>query len=239
MMYNTIKKLNLMLRNRKAYNIREYTREDIQIITGELGINISTLVNYLIDIALNQHNNRIAWGNNDSPLQKIQIVLSKRKESIEKGRQERCSLQEFEALAQYLKVSKQELLEKLIVCLFDTYEENIKLMETIEGMKDRLYVMRVKNNVLQKELDNRIDATENITNVHKRNTQAELVKQGITPARKSNVSLEVINRLKQQGLSNEAIAARLGVSRSTIWRRIKEGEGAAEDKTRRSQNVPF
>lgn len=243
-MYNTIKKLGIMLRNKKAHNIREYTKGEIQAITSSLDIDILSLLNYLIDIALSKYDNEMVWGKNDSPLQKIQIVLSARKESIGKGRQERCSLQEFEQLAHYLKISRQELLERLVTSLFDTYEENVKLIETIEGMKDRLYVMQVKNNALQKELDNRIDATENVTNVHKRNPQAELVRQGITPARKSNVSLEVINRLKQQGLSNEDIAARLGVSRSTIWRRVKEGsneaaKAAAQSREKIINGVPF
>lgn len=247
-MHKTIGILSSMLRNRQAYKMREYTKEDIQTITRELNVDILTLLNYLIDFVLDQRNNKIAWMGNESPLQKIQIVLLKRKESIEKPRRERCSLQDFEALAKYLQISKQELLERMITVLFDTYEENVRLIGTIEGLKDDLYVMNYKNRNLQAQLNSRENVEGTTIKAHKQNVQAELVRQGIKPARKSYVSLQVINKLKNQGLSNEEIADRLEVSRSTIWRRIKEGEaaaaakgknGVAKEKNKETQWIPF
>jgi len=52
--------------------------------------------------------------------------------------------------------------------------------------------------------------------------QAKL-KTGEKIAYKEQASWEEVNKLKMAGLTNDQIANKLGVSRSTIWRRLKEG----------------
>lgn len=52
--------------------------------------------------------------------------------------------------------------------------------------------------------------------------QRAKVKSGMKIAKKDGITKEVIQRLKGQGLTVEQIAKKLGCSRSTVWRRLKE-----------------
>ena len=58
-------------------------------------------------------------------------------------------------------------------------------------------------------------------------------------AYKPQASIENIRRLEEKGYTDEQIAAYLGVSRSTVWRRRKEGAYLPNKPTSNSGNLPF
>jgi len=49
------------------------------------------------------------------------------------------------------------------------------------------------------------------------------IKGGVKPAYNYDIKVDTIIELKERGMSNEQIARELNTSRSTIWRRLKEG----------------
>ena len=87
----------------------------------------------------------------------------------------------------------------------------------------------VNSQVKIKELENKISVLESDIKTLKDNTQAgeyELnrgrLKNGVKLASKPQASKEVILALKERGMTYEQIADMLKISRSTVWRHLKE-----------------
>lgn len=104
-----------------------------------------------------------------------------------------------------------------------------QLKNTIICLLDAMSSRYVNSQVKIKELENKISILESDIKTLKENTQAsdyELEKNrlsnGVKIASKPQASKEVIVAMRERGLTYEEIAEKLKISRSTVWRHIKD-----------------
>ncbi len=134
-------------------------------------------------------------------------------------KQEICSKMQVEAIAKELDVTPLQLL-----LILTTAALNIEAF--IERLQEENRLLKIKLSLLEKKSNHRV-------------TQQEVLKAGKKLAYKPQASIENIRRLEEKGYTDEQIAAYLGVSRSTVWRRRKEGAYLPNKPTSNSGTLPF
>lgn len=104
-----------------------------------------------------------------------------------------------------------------------------QLKYTILCLLDSMSTKYVNSQVKIKYLENKISILEtDIETLKKNNTISDYelnkarVKQGVPIARKPQADKEVILALRERGLTYEEIADKLNISRTTVWRHLKE-----------------
>lgn len=104
-----------------------------------------------------------------------------------------------------------------------------QLKNTILCLLDAMSSRYVNSQVKIKELENKISVLESDIKTLKDNPQAseyELTKErlsnGVKIASKPQASKDVIEAMRERGMTYEQIASMLKVSRSTVWRHLKE-----------------
>lgn len=112
----------------------------------------------------------------------------------------------------------------------------LNIIEYIEDNKNNgifsgLYMqqyeeIKVENDklvALNNELAKKVKSLEHIIDTYNKcYLQQTKLKTGKKIAYKEQISAEEVRKLKKEGLSTEQMAEKLGVSKSTIWRRLKE-----------------
>ena len=104
-----------------------------------------------------------------------------------------------------------------------------QLKNTIICLLDAMSSRYVNSQVKIKELENKISVLESDIKTLKDNPQAgeyELnrgrLENGVKLASKPQASKEIIEAMRERGLTYEEIASMLKISRSTVWRHLKE-----------------
>ena len=104
-----------------------------------------------------------------------------------------------------------------------------QLKNTILCLLDAMSSRYVNSQVKIKELENKISVLESDIKTLKDNPQAgeyELnrgrLENGVKLASKPQASKEVIEAMRERGMTYEEIASMLKISRSTVWRHLKE-----------------
>lgn len=104
-----------------------------------------------------------------------------------------------------------------------------QLKNTIICLLDAMSSRYVNSQVKIKELENKISVLESDIKTLKDNPQAgeyELnrgrLENGVKLASKPQASKEIIKAMRERGLTYEEIASMLKISRSTVWRHLKE-----------------
>lgn len=104
-----------------------------------------------------------------------------------------------------------------------------QLKNTILCLLDAMSSRYVNSQVKIKELENKISVLESDIKTLKDNPQAgeyELnrgrLENGVKLASKPQASKEVIEAMRERGMTYEEIADMLKISRSTVWRHLKE-----------------
>lgn len=87
----------------------------------------------------------------------------------------------------------------------------------------------IKSMARENELKKKVEALESDIKTLRENPQAtsneltkERLKNGVKIASKPGASKEIIEALRKTGMSYDQIAVKLGISRSTVWRHLKE-----------------
>ena len=103
-----------------------------------------------------------------------------------------------------------------------------QLKNTIICLLDSMSKRYINSQIKIKELENNVSILESDIKTLKNNQQAgeyELnrgrLENGIKLARKPQASKEVIEALRERGLTYDEIASMLKISRSTVWRHLK------------------
>lgn len=89
-------------------------------------------------------------------------------------------------------------------------EERLTYFTNLKKMENEVKQLRLENGILKEH-----------TGMTKGQLAKEKVRRGHTPARRNDVTLELIQYYEGQGYSDEQIGTKLGVSKATIWRRRK------------------
>ena len=104
-----------------------------------------------------------------------------------------------------------------------------QLKNTIICLLDSMSKRYINSQIKIKELENNVNILESDIKTLKNNPQAgeyELnrgrLENGIKLASKPQASKEVIEALRERGLTYDEIASMLKISRSTVWRHIKD-----------------
>lgn len=104
-----------------------------------------------------------------------------------------------------------------------------QLKNTIICLLDAMSSRYVNSQVKIKQLENKINILESDIKTLKNNKDAseyELNKarleNGVKLASKPQASKEIIEAMRERGLTYEEIASMLKISRSTVWRHLKE-----------------
>lgn len=103
-----------------------------------------------------------------------------------------------------------------------------QLKNTTLYLLDAMSSKYVNSQCKIKELENKISILESDILTLKNNPQAsdydlavKRLENGVKIARKPQASKEVIEALRERGLTYEEIASMLNISRSTVWRHLK------------------
>ena len=103
-----------------------------------------------------------------------------------------------------------------------------QLKNTIICLLDSMSKRYINSQIKIKELENKVSILESDIKTLKNNQQAgeyELnrgrLENGIKLASKPQASKEVIEALRERGLTYDEIASMLKISRSTVWRHLK------------------
>lgn len=104
-----------------------------------------------------------------------------------------------------------------------------QLKNAILCLLDAMSSKYVNSQVKIKELENKISVLESDISTLKNNSQAsnydlavKRLENGVKLASKPQASNEVIIAMRERGLTYDEIASMLKISRSTVWRHIKE-----------------
>lgn len=104
-----------------------------------------------------------------------------------------------------------------------------QLKYTILCLLDSMSTKYVNSQVKIKYLENKISVLEtDIETLKKNNNMSDYelnkarVKQGVPIARKPQADKEIILALRERGLTYEEIADKLNISRTTVWRHLKD-----------------
>lgn len=104
-----------------------------------------------------------------------------------------------------------------------------QLKYTIICLLDNMSTKYINSQCKIKELENKISVLESDISTLKENSQAsnydlavKRLENGVKIASKPQASKEVIVAMRERGLTYEQIASSLKISRSTVWRHLKE-----------------
>lgn len=160
----------------------------------------------------------------------IQEVLSSYKEILGDGCDEYISQDELEALGRV--TGKMHYLNYFgFLINIVKYIENKDKSSVETCMKIKLHEqwydeVKAKNDrlvAINNELSEKIRSLEGlISTYNKCYVQQAKMKNGKKIAYKDQASVEEVVKLKNEGLTNDEIAEKLGVSKSTVYRRLKE-----------------
>ena len=108
-----------------------------------------------------------------------------------------------------------------------------RLLSCVEVLELERNNMKMANNAKEKQLQQlekeietlkkEVQAQKEIISTYNGSyLQRTKLKNGMKIAKKNDITKEAIQRLKGEGLSVEKIAEKLGCSRTTVWRRLRE-----------------
>lgn len=144
-------------------------------------------------------------------------------------KEEKAYTQSLEKLRQYEKDSlrvKNEQIKELQGKL-KNYNRLVAELELLKTVKDDKYKLETENRQLRQKLKETEVELETVRKgvISAHFIHREKVKQGVKKiGYKEDVPVELVKKLHEEGLTYIEIGEKLGVSKSTVWRRLKEGK---------------
>lgn len=150
-----------------------------------------------------------------------QIVLDTLRE-ISKDKNSKFPVEDEKTLREALNLNNFNFVDaigRLLSCVEALVLEQNNMKMANNAKEEQIQQLKDENEALKKMA---CEHEKIISTYNGSYLQRTKVKNGIKIAKKDNVTKEAIQQLKGQNLTIEQIAEKLGCSRTTVWRRLKE-----------------